>query len=331
MFRQPQQQQQEKTKARQPTKRVTPSQMRSLMPPLPDEEDECFRWNQRKCCEAMEMEARQCRWETSYTVPDMDAYEASVLDAVFQRLGRWLRNESFDVRADSARPRSLIVSWDAIRTPDSITSEERSNQKSNAMIRLKSVHRASSRQNDTDADYVDYEPSPSPYPTSSANATAAATTGGGGRLAEYYRQQWPGTSAIAQQQPQPQQWLFSQWLESANMEATRMLQQRLQEAAQQQQLQQQQQQQEQQQKMAFVAVPPTGLLPVEATSRAARAADVAGVSLADAVRLMQQSKEDDKEQSPSDEEDDEENDNKESQQPQKPPLSPFSKERVATS
>lgn len=130
---------------RSAARRVTPSTMRSLMPAIRDEENECFLWNQRKCYEAMELDARQRRWETTYTVPDTDTYDSPVLDAVFMRLGRWLRSELFDVRPDATRIRSLIVCWDPARTLDSVSLQERQNPTSNAMIRLRMLHRNSTR------------------------------------------------------------------------------------------------------------------------------------------------------------------------------------------
>ena len=84
---------------------VTPAFVRGLMPRVKDEENECFEWNRRKFYETMEVEARNRHWEVTYAVPDMDEYDAHVLESVFLRLMRWLRDVRFDVRADSSGPR----------------------------------------------------------------------------------------------------------------------------------------------------------------------------------------------------------------------------------
>lgn len=128
--------------AQQPMKRFTPAAVRELMPRVRDEEEECFRLNQRKCSEAIELDCSQRRWETTYAVPDTDEYDIHVLEAVYKRLVQWLVDEKFDVQPESTRPRSFTVSWDPAVTLASITEIEKADQQSNAMIRLRTIQRA---------------------------------------------------------------------------------------------------------------------------------------------------------------------------------------------
>lgn len=130
------------TMQQQKMMRFTPAAIRQLMPRVRDEEEDCFRHNQRKCSEAIELECSQRRWETTYAVPDTDEYDVHVLEAVYKRLVQWLIDEKFDVQPESTRPRSFTVSWDPAQTLSSVTEEEKANLQSNAMIRLRTVERA---------------------------------------------------------------------------------------------------------------------------------------------------------------------------------------------
>lgn len=247
-----QQQQQMQQPSPQRNVRVTPAFVRSLMPRVQDEENECFQWNRRKFYEAMEVEARNRRWEVTYAVPDMDAYDVHVLDAVFQRMIGWLRSERFDVRADSTRPRSFVASWDPARTPASITSAEQRNKGSNAMIRLRTVERAL-RHSEPDLEPV--EPQQPKY-----FSNASPMHGAPSIMPQPQSQPHPQSNVWTAAPPPP--WLFNQWLQSAQIMTS------------------QQQQQQQQQWYP----PREQSHPMQAT-RATRAANFAGaITMSDAVR-----------------------------------------------
>lgn len=123
--------------------KLTPATIRSFMPCMKDEENECFQFNQRKLYESMELEARQGKWCTTYTVHPLEDMDPIFLDAVYQRIFRWLQNEKFYVTpSDRIRSRSLCVSWDPIVTQNSLTVNEYQNPNSNALIRLRTVSRS---------------------------------------------------------------------------------------------------------------------------------------------------------------------------------------------
>lgn len=151
---------------------LTPAYIRSFMPALRDEEDELYKKHRKQCYEHMRSQARALKWETTYSIPDVDDTDVHVLDAVYARIVQWLRSEHFVVETDSSNLRSIIVSWDPAANPENISAEERADPNSNAMKRLRAVQRRMrTAAVDLPVSYAPYAPYRAP-PSNQTTSTA---------------------------------------------------------------------------------------------------------------------------------------------------------------
>ncbi len=115
---------------------VTPSSFRGSMKPIRDTEFEYLKKFQTELFRSMVTAKDAGLYNADFTLASREIDEYT-LDYLFDRLVQTLRAQKFFVAVGPAAPRSFIVSWDPILTPDSITQEERDNPNSIASIRLR--------------------------------------------------------------------------------------------------------------------------------------------------------------------------------------------------
>lgn len=123
-------------------RRVTPAFMRSLMPGWPDPAEELYRKHQLQLVRLMELQARNQRFEASYSVTDSHVSDERLLQHVHERLLRWLKRKKFELKPCSKGPRSFTVTWDPVATADSVTPHELQNPHSVAVTRIRSFRRS---------------------------------------------------------------------------------------------------------------------------------------------------------------------------------------------
>lgn len=115
---------------------VTPALIRQSMKPIRDIEFEYLKKYQTEVFQLIVRAKQNDLFHADFTLAsrELDNY---TMDFIFAKLVAVLRVQKFFVAVGTATPRSLIVSWDPILTPDSITPEERSDPKSIASIRTR--------------------------------------------------------------------------------------------------------------------------------------------------------------------------------------------------
>lgn len=115
---------------------VTPSAIRTSMPPIRDIEFEYLKKFQNDLFRIIVKAKSQGLFHAEFTVTSRDIDEYT-LDFIFTKFVAVLRHQKFFVALGSNLPRSFVVSWDPILCPDSITPEEMNNPNSVASIRTR--------------------------------------------------------------------------------------------------------------------------------------------------------------------------------------------------
>lgn len=115
---------------------VTPSAIRKSMKPIRDYEFEYLKKFQTELFHSIVRAKEDGLYQADFTLTSREIDEYT-LDFVFDRLIKILRLQKFFVAIGNAAPRSFVVSWDPILTPESITPEELNNPNSIASIRTR--------------------------------------------------------------------------------------------------------------------------------------------------------------------------------------------------
>lgn len=121
--------------------KLTPEHMRSLMKQWSDPLDVLFDKHRLLLYQTMELAARDNLFETEYVVQDDETADDARLDLLYRRLMRWAQKSGFSVRVGGRVLRSMILSWDPLATPDSVTAAEVEDPQSVATRRIR-AHRS---------------------------------------------------------------------------------------------------------------------------------------------------------------------------------------------
>lgn len=121
--------------------KLTPEHMRSLMKQWSDPLDVLFDKHRLLLYKTMELAARDNLFETEYVVQDEETADDARLDLLYRRLMRWAQKSGFSVRVGGRVLRSMILSWDPLATPDSVTTAEVDDPQSVAARRIR-AHRS---------------------------------------------------------------------------------------------------------------------------------------------------------------------------------------------
>ena len=127
--------------------RVTPAFLRSFMRPEEDPAAKLFRDNRSAMYKRMEWAAREQKFKIEYAVEG--TADIRLLQRVHTKLTHWAQSKGFYVTPGAQRPYAIIVSWDPIETPQSVTDEEKNNRNSVAVRRWQ-AHREMRAEDDAD-------------------------------------------------------------------------------------------------------------------------------------------------------------------------------------
>ena len=120
----------------EPRGEVTPSSIRKSMKPIRDVEFEYLKKYQTELFRAIVRAKENDLYDAGFTLASRELDEYT-LYFIFAKLIAVLRAQKFFVAVGDAVPRSFVVSWDPILTPESITEEERNDPNSIASIRTR--------------------------------------------------------------------------------------------------------------------------------------------------------------------------------------------------
>ena len=115
---------------------VTPAAIRKSMKPIRDIEFEYLKKFQTELFRSIVRAKENDLYHADFTLASRELDEFT-MDFIFTKLIAVLRIQKFFVAVGTSTPRSFVVSWDPILTPDSITQEERDNPNSIASIRTR--------------------------------------------------------------------------------------------------------------------------------------------------------------------------------------------------